>query len=150
MSVNPANANTGQSGFLHPFNLETYKAAIPTGTDSAYNVGIKLFCIHFCGAPCLEFPSESGPLSPMQRKGPLMRMSPEEVTGAIVLAIKRDICNDEPEDTLLAGRRVVLSTPCTFRVLPTPRHPLLVCSPTARMGFHDLLGCAPHHIPTPP
>jgi len=56
---------------------------------------------------------------PLEHKGALLRVSPEEITGALVLAIARDIQNSEPAEVLQSWKQVVLSTTCVFKVLPT-------------------------------
>ena len=52
-----------------------------------------------------------------------MRVSPEEVTGAIVLAA-RDIDNNEDISVLRAWKRSVLSTTGMFKILPTAKYAL--------------------------
>ena len=53
-------------------------------------------------------------------RGALMRVSPEEMTSAFILAVARDVTNGAPEDTLLQWRNTILSTPCKFVVLAAP------------------------------
>ena len=53
-------------------------------------------------------------------KGALMRVSPEEMTSAFIMAVARDITNGAPEAVLLKWRRTILSTPCKFVILATP------------------------------
>ena len=52
-------------------------------------------------------------------KGALLRVSPGEVTWAIVFAIARDIENNEDIGVLQAWKRSVLSTTGMFKLLPT-------------------------------
>ena len=53
-------------------------------------------------------------------KGALMRVSPEEMTSALIMAVARDITNQAPSDVLVKWRNMMLSTRCKFVVLPTP------------------------------
>ena len=53
-------------------------------------------------------------------KGALMRVSPEEMTSAFIMAVARDITNGAPKDVLLKWRSTILSTPCKFVILATP------------------------------
>jgi len=53
-------------------------------------------------------------------KGALMRVSPEEMTSAFIMAVARDIKNGAPKDVLLKWRSAILSTPCKFVILPMP------------------------------
>jgi hypothetical protein len=55
----------------------------------------------------------------LDHRGALLRVSPEELTAAVTLAIARDIKTCEPTETLEAWRQIVLSTTCTFKVLPS-------------------------------
>eukprot|EP00969_Alexandrium_andersonii_P086462 3811404-Alexandrium_andersonii.AAC.1 len=51
---------------------------------------------------------------PHQHKGALKQVSPDEVTAAFVLAIARDIENEEPADVLGAWKHKMRSTTCRF------------------------------------
>ena len=44
-------------------------------------------------------------------RGALMRVSPEEMTSAFIMAVARDITNGAPKDVLLKRRSTILSTP---------------------------------------
>ena len=57
--------------------------------------------------------------SPLVHKGALLRVSHEEVTGAIVFAIAKDIENNDDIGVLQAWKRSVLSTTGIFKLLPT-------------------------------
>jgi hypothetical protein len=48
-----------------------------------------------------------------------LRVSPEEATGAIVLAIARDIPNSEADEVLQGWKQIALSTTCAFKVMPS-------------------------------
>ena len=48
-----------------------------------------------------------------------MRVSPEELTTAFVMAVARDIKRSEPMETLPQWKRMMLSTPCRFAILPS-------------------------------
>ena len=45
-------------------------------------------------------------------KGALMRVSPEEMTSAFIMAVARDITNGAPNAVLLKWGHTILSTPC--------------------------------------
>ena len=47
-----------------------------------------------------------------------MRVSPEEITGAYLIAVARDIEKNEPDELLQQWERHILSTTCKFVVLP--------------------------------
>ena len=49
----------------------------------------------------------------------LQQVSPDEVTAAYILAIARDVGNEEADETLQAWKKFMLSTTCRFVVLPT-------------------------------
>ena len=55
----------------------------------------------------------------MEHRGGLLRVSPEEITSAVTLAIARDIANHEADTVLAEWKRVVRSTTCTFKLLAT-------------------------------
>ena len=52
-------------------------------------------------------------------KGGLMRVSPEEIAAAFILAVARDIKKHEPEDLLQKWYRQLRSTTCVFVLLPS-------------------------------
>ena len=54
----------------------------------------------------------------VEHKGSLMRVSPEEITGAYFLAVARDIGRGEPTETVRAWEKCILSTTCKFVLLP--------------------------------
>ena len=56
---------------------------------------------------------------PLQHRGDLRRVSPEEITAAYLFAIKRDIDNHESDEVLLQWRHHMLSTTCKFVLLQT-------------------------------
>ena len=56
--------------------------------------------------------------NPLEHKAALLRVSPEEVTAAVILAIARDIQDGVPDSVLKAWGKTVLSTTCMFKVLP--------------------------------
>ena len=49
-----------------------------------------------------------------------MRVSPEELTTAFVLAVARDITRGETDQVLQKWRDIMLTTTCKFVFLPTP------------------------------
>ena len=137
-------ANATESGTQSPFDLKSYRAALKTAGQS-YTAGINFFWIDLLwsatpGVPlrvsAIEFmakttfgsPTPLGTVhvavpdhdyNPLERKGALLRVSPEEVTGAIVLAIARDVRNSESDEVLQAWKQVALSTTCVFRLMPS-------------------------------
>ena len=137
-------ANANESGTQSPFDLKSYRAALKTAGQS-YTAGINLFWIDLMwsatpGVPlrvsAIELmaktifgrPTPLGTIhvavpdheyNPLERKGALLRVSPEEVTGAIVLAIARDIRNSESDEVLQAWKQIALSTTCVFKVMPS-------------------------------
>ena len=132
------------SGTQMPFDFEFYEGALKTASKS-YTAGINLFWIDLQwsatpGVPLrvsaieqmardmFRLPTAIGAIhiavsgpeyNPLKHQGALLRVSPEEVTGAFVLAIARDIQNSEPDDILRAWKQVALSTTCVFKVLPS-------------------------------
>lgn len=144
-AATPAQITTdaNQSGTQAPFDLKDYHAALQTAAQS-YTAGINLFWVNLQwsatpGVPLRVAAIENlaqttfrqpvsigtvhvavtGPqYNPLEHKGALLRVSPEELTGAYVLAIARDIRNNEPNEVLLAWKQYVLSTTCVFKVLP--------------------------------
>ena len=54
----------------------------------------------------------------VEHKGSLMRVSPEEITGAYFLAVARDIGRGEPTETLPEWEKCIISTTCKFVLLP--------------------------------
>ncbi len=54
-----------------------------------------------------------------QANGALMRVSPEELTTAFVLAVARDIKRWEPKTVLEEWKRAMPSVPCKFAILHT-------------------------------
>eukprot|EP00975_Prorocentrum_lima_P030313 6355099-Prorocentrum_lima.AAC.1 len=48
-----------------------------------------------------------------------MRVSPEEIAAAFILAVARDIKKHEPEDLLQKWYRQLRSTTCVFVLLPS-------------------------------
>jgi hypothetical protein len=137
-------ANADESGNQHPFDLEAYRKALAT-SSATYTAGINLFWVDIQWSPTPGVPlrisaieqmsnttfktpcpindvhiAVPGPdFDPLTHKGALLRVSPEEVTGAIVLAIARDITNNEDDSVLRQWKRTVLSTTGTFKILPT-------------------------------
>ena len=137
-------ANATESGTQSPFDLKSYRAALKTAGQS-YTAGINFFWIDLLwsatpGVPlrvsAIELmakttfgsPTPLGTVhvavpdhdyNPLERKGALLRVSPEEVTGAIVLAIARDVRNSESDEVLQAWKQVALSTTCVFRLMPS-------------------------------
>ena len=136
--------NVAESGTQAPFDLQCYQDALKTASKS-YTAGINLFWINLQwsatpGVPLRVSAIEAmarttfrAPVSvgtihvavpgaefnPLEHKGALLRVSPEEITGALVLAISRDIQNNEPAEVLQSWKQVILSTTCVFKVLPT-------------------------------
>ncbi len=56
---------------------------------------------------------------PLQHKGALRRVSPEEITAAFILAVARDVDNHEADEVILQWKAYMLSTTCRFVFLPT-------------------------------
>ena len=134
------------SGTPLPFDFEFDQGALKTASKS-YTAGINLFWIDLQwsatpGVPlrvsaieqmardmfrlptaigAIRFAVSGPEYNPLKHQGALLRVSPEEVTGAFVLAIARDIQNSEPDDILRAWKQVALSTTCVFKVLPSAR-----------------------------
>ena len=54
----------------------------------------------------------------VEHKGSLMRVSPEEITGAYFIAVARDIGRSEPSEILQEWEKCILSTTCKFVLLP--------------------------------
>ena len=54
-----------------------------------------------------------------QHKGGLMRVSPEEIAAAFLLAIARDITRKETKEVLNRWYKLVRSTTCNFVLLPS-------------------------------
>jgi hypothetical protein len=132
------------SGNQVPFEFQFYQDALRTPARS-YTAGINLFWVdpmwtatpgvplrasaieHMSNTtfkiPCaldgIHIAVSCPDFDPREHKGALLRVSPEEMTGAVVLAIARDIRNQESEEVLLDWRRSVLSATATFKVLPS-------------------------------
>ena len=53
-----------------------------------------------------------------EHKGSLMRVSPEEVTGAYFIAVARDIGRGEPAEIVQEWEKCIRSTTCKFVLLP--------------------------------
>ena len=130
-------------GTQHPFDLVSYKNALTAG--NTYTAGINLFWIDLQWSSTPGVPlrisaieqmsstmfkqptvitevhiATSGPdFNPLTHKGALLRVSPEEITGAVVLAISRDITNNECDAVIRAWRKHVLSVSGRFQVLPS-------------------------------
>jgi hypothetical protein len=136
--------DVADSGSQHPFELISYTRALASGSQT-YTAGINLFWIHLqwsatpgvplrvtaidqmarstFRSPCqindVHIAVADVSFDPLMHKGALLRVSPEEVTGAIVFAIARDINNNEDISVLQAWKRSVLSTTGMFKLLPT-------------------------------
>ena len=136
--------DVADSGSQHPFELISYTRALASGSQT-YTAGINLFWIDLqwsatpgvplrataidqmarttFRSPCqindVHIAVADVSFNPLMHKGALLRVSPEEVTGAIVFAIARDIENNEDIGVLQAWKRSVLSTTGMFKLLPT-------------------------------
>jgi len=134
--------NARDSGSQAPFNLKQYQQALRSGSHS-YTAGINLFWIDplFSATPAVPARIRAiehlrmtvfrqpatvdvhiavpGPkYNPLQYKGALRRVSPEELTAAVLMAIARAIEDNEPDAVLREWRRQCLSTTATFKQLP--------------------------------
>ena len=136
--------DVADSGSQHPFELISYTRALASGSQT-YTAGINLFWIDLQWSATPGVPLRASAIdqmarttfrspcqindvhiavadvsfNPLMHKGALLRVSPEEVTGAIVFAIARDIENNEDIGVLQAWKRSVLSTTGMFKLLPT-------------------------------
>jgi len=136
--------NAAESGNQHPFDAVSYTRAL-AGASQSYTAGINLFWIDLQWSATPGVPLRTTAIeqmaqttfrspcpitdvhiavfdlgfNPLMHKGALLRVSPEEVTGAVVLAIARDIEHNEDPSVLRAWRRSVLSTTGMFKILPT-------------------------------
>jgi hypothetical protein len=133
--------NALDSGNQAPFDVNQYKHALRTASQS-YTAGINLFWIDPLWSATPGVPLRMGAIehmsrtvfmqpspvavhigveqpsfNPLQHKGALKRVSPEELTAAVFLAIARDIKNQEPDALLRQWRRQCLSTTATFKLL---------------------------------
>ena len=136
--------DVADSGSQRPFELIFYTRALASGSQT-YTAGINLFWIDLQWSATPGVPLRASAIdqmarttfrspcqindvhiavadvsfNPLMHKGALLRVSPEEVTGAIVFAIARDIENNEDIGVLQAWKRSVLSTTGMFKLLPT-------------------------------
>ncbi len=130
-----------RSGVQHAFTLENYTAAMTAA--KSYECGCNLFwlSLHFttlCGVPynkgviskacdhMFAAPTRCPTLSvaithigfnPLEHKGALEPVSPEELFHAWIWAVHRDIQNLEGADTLCAWKHMALTTPMKFVLL---------------------------------
>ena len=129
-------------GTQHPFDVDSCKQA--PAASGTYTAGMNLFWIDLQWSSTPGVPLRMSAIeemaktmfktptvinevhiavpdptyNPLMHRGALLRVSPEEITGAVVLAIARDITNNECDAVLRAWRRHVLSTSGRFQVLP--------------------------------
>ena len=130
-------------GTQHPFDLPSYKKAM--SHTSSYTAGMNVFWTNLQWSPTPGVPlrvsaieqmtktmfKEPAPINevhiavtgpdfnPLMHKGALLRVSPEEITSAFVLAIARDIKNSEVDVVLRTWRKFALSATGKFVVLKT-------------------------------
>lgn len=130
-------------GTQHPFDLASCKQAL--AASGTYTAGVNLFWIDLQWSSTPGVPLRISAIeqmaktmfkqptvitevhiavpdpdfNPLMHMGALLRVSPEEITGAVVLAIARDITNNECDAVLRTWRRHVLSTSGRFQILPT-------------------------------
>ena len=135
-------ANKTESGVQTPFDSEACKHAL-RAQSKMYTCGVNLFWINFLWSPTPGVPLRCSAIEtlsnskfaepcilesvhvavldkdfdPLVHKGSLQRVSPEEITAAMILAIARDIQADAPDHILKSWRTKVLSTTCTFILL---------------------------------
>ena len=75
-----------------------------------------------------------------------MSVSPEEVIGAIAMAIARDIRNSESDEVLQAWKQIALSTTCVFKAMPSASDRYWYAL-NQRERVCDLHRCSPEHPP---
>ena len=135
-------ANKTESGVQTPFDSEECKHAL-RAQSKMYTCGVNLFWINFLWSPTPGVPLRCSSIEtlsnskfaepcvldavhvavldkdfdPLVHKGSLQRVSPEEITAAIIFTIARDIRGDAPDSILKSWRVRVLSTTCTFILL---------------------------------
>ena len=135
--------DASDSGVQSPFDAAACRKDLQTQSAS-YTCGVNLFWINLLWSPTPGVPLRCSAIesmsatrfakpcimdvlhvavpdkdyNPLEHKGALLRVSPEEITAAVLLAIARDIEDGVPDAVLKAWRNTVLSTTCTFKVLP--------------------------------
>ena len=130
-------------GVQHPFNEEDFGAAMSrAGSDTSYTAGINLFWCDTMYTPTLGIPTRSDTIPdlmdcyfrspatmphnilislregerPLEKRGSLCAISPEEVRHAMMAAIARDIERGIETEVLEEWRRRVLSCTAIFQV----------------------------------
>ena len=132
-----------ESGVQAPVDAAACQHALNTSTQS-YTCGVNLFWLDLLWSPTPGVPLRGSAIeamtattfqepamctvhvavpdkswNPLEHKGALLRVSPEEITGAIIFAIERDIRDEKPDAILKSWRSTALSTTCVFKVLPS-------------------------------
>ncbi len=84
---------------------------------------VKQLANSLCSKPrpidCVTIALPAADYKPEKHRGGLRRVSPEEITAAYIIAIKRDIDNNESDQALTQWRTHMLSTSFRFVLLPT-------------------------------
>ncbi len=139
----PISAEADSSGTQSPFNLSDFKQAMKSRGE--YTCGVNSFWQNFLWTPTpgvpirrnalsslmatvfktptpvhLHFAVDSAEYTPLDQKGGLLRVSPEEVTSAQLLAMARDVRNQESVEVRRGWARAARSAIGTFKKLETP------------------------------
>ena len=136
-----------QGGSLAPFNQNHFATALQ-GNDSlqSYTCGVNLAWVNHTWSATPGIPIRNAAVEAVasktfqepaaldlitvavpsptfevkKHKGALLRVSPEEMTTAFILALARDVSKNVSNEILSKWRVAMVSTPCKFVVLPTP------------------------------
>lgn len=136
-------AQSDSSGTQAPFNLQDFRQAMQSRGE--YTCGINSFWQDFLWTPTpgvpirrnalvrlmgtlfktptpvtLHFAVDNDDYNPLEHKGALQRVSPEEVTSAQLLAMARDVRNQESAEVLRGWAQAAKSAIGTFKKLATP------------------------------
>lgn len=138
-------------GLQHPFNADDFRIAMKS-SNQGYTAGINLFWCDFMFTPTPGIPVRTETIpdlmecyfkvpspmphtivisvkdgeQPLEKRGALCAISPEEVRHAMMAAIARDIANCVEPDVLEEWRRLALSCTATFQLHNTEAERLQV------------------------
>ena len=144
--LDPLTLDGAEPGFVAPFNVGVFDAQYKmAGFDMAYTCGVNFFWFDVLRSisPMVplyrervedlaadQFDRPGAQWSSMSMtvaitfqagdnlpKGSLLRVTPDEITHAVVLAVAKRIRSEAPKEELDQWRRMLLSVPCTFRRL---------------------------------
>ncbi len=143
--ITPMPLKLARGGLQEPYCQTKFAHVFSLDENAVYTCGINLLWIDFLWSPVPGVPARLSAIAHMKDKffnkpcpfeglhvaapdatfnpsasmGSLMRVSPEELTGAYLMAIARDVKNEESAPVLDLWKKYLLSTTCGFKILPT-------------------------------